>query len=78
MNEDEKNYINEMIKKDFSSYPLKRIQEILEDYGRDLSEKEVARVRVAILQLSRYDLNRLKALVIAAKADYKKILLWAE
>ena len=77
MNEEDIEYLNELIRKNFSSYPLKRIQEILEDYGRDLSEKEITKVRIAIIQLSQYDINRLKELVAVAKNDYKKVLLWA-
>ena len=77
MNEEDIIYLNELIRKNFSSYPIKRIQEILEDYGRELSEKEITKVRIAIIQLSRYDINRLKELVAVAKNDYKKVLLWA-
>lgn len=70
--------VKEIARKDFSSYPLKRILEILDDYGRNASEKEMVRVYIAILKLSRYDINDLKYYVALAKRDYKQVLFWAE
>lgn len=70
--------VKEIARRDFASYPLKRILEILDEYGRVASEKEMVRVYIAILKLSCYDINRLKKYVDEAKKDYKQVLFWAE
>jgi uncharacterized HAD superfamily protein len=70
--------IKEIARKDFTSYPLKRILEILDEYGRKPEEKEIIRVYYALLRGSNYDIDLLKRNVISAKKDYKKFLFWAE
>lgn len=71
-------YVKEIAIKDFSCHPIKRILEILSQYGREPSEKEIVRVYIAILKLSCCDINKLKGYVEEAKKDYKQVLLWAE
>lgn len=47
-------------------------------YGTEPHEKEAERVRLAILDLSRGNLDELTRLVEAAKKDYRDLLMWAE
>jgi len=70
--------VKEIARKDFTSYPLKRILEILDEYGREPEEQDVIRVYIALLRSSNYDIDLLKRNVLMAKRDYKKFLFWAE
>ena len=54
------------------------ILEILEFYGTDGGEKEIERVRLAVLKLCGGDLSQLHELTVAAKEDYRDVLAWAE
>jgi uncharacterized protein (TIGR02118 family) len=50
----------------------------LSRYGAEPHEREPARVRLAILKLSGGQLARLAEMVVAAKRDYRDVLMWAE
>lgn len=50
----------------------------LSDYGTASYEREVDRVRLAVLKLSHGELDKLLLLVKDAKADYRDVLAWAE
>src|SRR5688572_4251568 len=47
-------------------------------YGSVTSEREVERVRLAILKLSDGALDELRAMTAVAKTDYRDVLMWAE
>jgi hypothetical protein len=50
----------------------------LQRYGQETYEREVDRVRLAILKLCEGRRDRVTELVAAAKRDYRDVLLWAE
>lgn len=62
----------------FGAEELPRAREVLSRYGARPKEKEVERVKLAILQLSHGDLSRLIRMVDAAKDDYEDVLEWAD
>ena len=47
-------------------------------YGVAAHEREVPRVRLAIVKLSAGQIDRVKDLVGQAKQDYRDVLMWAE
>jgi hypothetical protein len=54
------------------------VRACLAEYGVASHEREVPRVRLAILRLSEGQRDRLKQLVGLAKRDYRDVLMWAE
>jgi hypothetical protein len=50
----------------------------LERYGHEAHEREPERVRLAILKLCEGELKRVVELVVAAKRDYRDVLMSAE
>jgi len=62
------------------SDPLERERALAElrRYGQEPHEREVERVHLAILKLCDARVDRLIELVIAAKRDYRDVLMWAE
>jgi hypothetical protein len=51
---------------------------LLERYGVAPHEREVIRVRVAVLKLSEGRLTELERLIARARRDYRDVLAWAE
>ena len=51
---------------------------LLEGYGAAPHEREVIRVRVAVLKLSDGQLPELERLIGRARQDYRDVLAWAE
>ncbi len=51
---------------------------ILAEYGVAQHEREIPRVRLAILRLSAGQLDRVREFVGFAKRDYRDVLMWAE
>lgn len=51
---------------------------LLECYGAAPHEREVIRVRVAVLKLSEGRLTELERLIARARQDYRDVLAWAE
>ena len=47
-------------------------------YGTEIHERDVERVRLAILKLCDGQFERLTEMVAAAKQDYRDVLMWAE
>lgn len=56
----------------------RRVGEALATYGVQHYEREVDRVRLAILKLSDGNSEQALAMVAAAKRDYRDVLMWAE
>lgn len=50
----------------------------LSRYGVESYEREIARVRLAIIKLSKGTLGELLLMTEAAKLDYRDVLMWAE
>ncbi|HEX6766213.1 MAG TPA: hypothetical protein VF103_12065 [Polyangiaceae bacterium] len=50
----------------------------LRHYGTESYEREIERVRLAILKLSNGALEELRNMTAAAKRDYRDVLMWAE
>jgi hypothetical protein len=61
-----------------SSAERELVHAALSEYGVAQHEREVARVRLAILRLSAGQIDRVKELVAVAKRDYRDVLMWAE
>jgi len=55
-----------------------KILEILDRYGAEPHERDRERVHLAILALSRGDLEELEKLLTYAKRDYRDVLYWAQ
>lgn len=55
-----------------------RVLAKLQEYGQETYEREVERVRLAILKLCDARVDRVAELVVAAKRDYRDLLMWAE
>ncbi len=70
--------IEDIIKKDYIEAERDRAQELVMRYGEGPREKEVDRVRRAVLKLSHGDIHRLNRLINSAKQDYEDVLWWAE
>jgi hypothetical protein len=51
---------------------------VLAAYGEVASEREISRVRLAILDLSGPDLSVIKRYTQKAKQDYRDLLYWAD
>ncbi len=69
-------YLVEIIRKDFSIYPVKKILEILDVCVRNIKEEEKITVCLALIKLSCMDIEKLRFYVNEAKKDYKQILFW--
>jgi hypothetical protein len=55
-----------------------RVRAELLRYGQESYEQEAPRVRLAILRLSEGSFERLVEMVVAAKRDFRDVLMWAE
>lgn len=62
----------------FAESDLAEILTALDQYGKAPCENEVARVRLAIIQLSEGNKNKLLEFVKIAKVDYRDILAWQQ
>ncbi len=51
---------------------------LLDSCGAELSERGRARIQLAILKLSKGDLEKLRHYVEVAELDYRDVLAWAE
>ena len=64
-----------------ASFPKDRwthVQTLLVAYGTEPHEREVERVRLAILKISAGDARKLEEHVATAKKDYRDVLFWAD
>ena len=57
---------------------LKRAETALNRYGAQPHERDVFRVRLAVLKLSEGDLEKIEAHTMRAKQDDRDVLAWAE
>lgn len=62
----------------FDEPAMADVLKILAAYGTEHHEREVQRVQMAILELSRGDRGKLPDLVRAAKSDYRDVLAWQQ
>jgi uncharacterized protein YpuA (DUF1002 family) len=51
---------------------------VLGEYGVEPHEREIARVQLAILELSGANVDKVRDLVKAAKLDYRDVLAWQQ
>lgn len=70
--------IENIIKRSFIEAERERALELLMRYGSEPKDKDVDRVRHAILKLSHGDIHRLNRLVNSARQDHEDVLWWAE
>ena len=64
-----------------ASFPQDRwayVETLLADYGTEPHEREVERVRLAILKISEGDERKVEEHVATAKKDYRDVLFWAD
>ncbi|HTN27080.1 MAG TPA: hypothetical protein VL180_04790 [Burkholderiales bacterium] len=64
-----------------ASFPQDRwahVEALLADYGTEPHEREVERVRLAILKISEGDERKVEEHVATAKKDYRDVLFWAD
>lgn len=59
-------------------FTRRRVHKILQDYGREVHEREPERVRLAILKLAGAELRSVEKYTGFAREDYRNILAWAE
>jgi hypothetical protein len=72
---------NKVLTKAASAFRGEEIEQVLEAlalYGTESFEREPERVRLAILNLSEGDYDRLCHFVDSAKSDYRDVLYWTE
>jgi hypothetical protein len=62
----------------FPGRDLPGLLAVVDRYGSEPHEPEAERVRLAIVELSQGDEQRLQSLVQAAKVDYRDVLAWKE
>jgi hypothetical protein len=55
-----------------------QVAQLLDTYGSENYESEVARVQLAIVKLSQGQVGRVRELIAVAKRDYRDVLMWAE
>src|SRR5690606_13890466 len=67
-----------VVARDFAEAEHAGVQRELERYGDERWHAELARVRLAILELARGDATKLEACVALARTDYRDVLAWAE
>lgn len=70
--------IESIVKRSFIEAERERALELVMRYGKDPKDKDVDRVRHAILKLSHGDIHRLNRLVNSARQDHEDVLWWAE
>jgi hypothetical protein len=69
--------VERIVRRDFPEQ-VEHVMEILRDYGAEDSQREVDRVRLAILKLANGDLQKLRQQLNVAKCDYRDVLAPAE
>jgi len=68
----------ELAKAEFPGLEPAVVLSILDEYGKEAHEGERERVQLAILKLSSGDEGKLLHNVVAAKEDYRDVLMWSE
>jgi hypothetical protein len=64
-----------------AGFPQERwahVETLLAGYGTEPHEREVERVRLAILKISEGDERKIEEHVATAKKDYRDVLFWAD
>lgn len=74
----EEETIESVVNRSFIESERARALELVRRYGAEPKDKEVERVRRAILKLSHGDIHRLNRLVNSARQDHEDVLWWAE
>jgi len=70
--------VEKAVAKVFKDHPIDEVVSVLKEYGIEEHEKEVNRVCLAILKLSKGDMNYFKKYLDLAKKDYRDVLVKAE
>jgi hypothetical protein len=70
--------VEQLTKAQFPGVESAVVLSILDEYGKEAHEEERERVHLAILKLSSGDEGKLLHHVVAAKQDYRDILMWSE
>ena len=70
--------VEQFSKAQFPGLELAVVLSILDEYGKEAHEGERERVQLAILKLSSGDEGKLLHNVVAAKQDYRDVLMWSE
>jgi hypothetical protein len=73
-----RDHVRTAIAQAFPSEDPAMVLGILDRYGQERHERKPERVHLAILALSRGDLDELRTLVTCAKRDYRDVLYWTE
>jgi hypothetical protein len=61
----------------FAANDRPTVAAVLAQYGDAPHEREVERIHLLILKISRRDIERIRGLVTAAKGDYRDVIAWA-
>lgn len=70
--------VRRIVRREFREEHVAEVEALLATYGDSEWHHEPARVRMAILKLSRGDLEKLKHNLEVARGDYRDVLFWAE
>jgi hypothetical protein len=70
--------LDRLIRREFLPEQVERVRDILGGYGSGPGQREPDRVRIAVLKLSRGDLERLEHFAAVAASDYRDVLAFAE
>jgi len=70
--------VERIVRRDFAPTDADETLSLLRTYGTETWEREIPRVRVAILRLAAGDVGSLRQYLTDAKRDYRDVLLGAE
>jgi hypothetical protein len=70
--------VERIVHRDFPVAEFENVIAILKQYGGDKQDGGASRVRLAALKLAAGNLDSLQKQILAAKQDYRDVLVWAE
>jgi hypothetical protein len=65
------------IERYFPEAEREEVASLLAEYGEGVSEIGAERIRLLIVKMSRRNVSRIRSLVMAAKRDFRDVVMWA-
>jgi hypothetical protein len=76
--EGDHNQVRRAVRAAFPNEDVESIMDLLQLYGLQAYERERERVQLAIVKISKGDIDSLLEFISAAKRDYRDVLMWAD
>src|SRR5262245_51259417 len=70
--------VERVARRDFPAEHIATIMEVLDEYGKEEWQREVHRVRLAVLKLANREFQQIRYWIEQAKCDYRDVLAPAE